>query len=139
MRALGEAADALSGDSGDDAPAYLYWVDASELRVMEARVFTELRRPLRAVPLLREVLGTYAATHTRELALYMSWLVVALADANEPEEAAAVAERVLSLSTDVASERTAERARVMLARLRALADVPEVAALLSEQAGRSAK
>ncbi|MFF7492678.1 helix-turn-helix transcriptional regulator [Streptomyces rubiginosohelvolus] len=135
MRALGEASEALSADSEEsEPPAYLYWVDAGELQVMESRVYTELRRPLRAVPLLRDVLGRYDATHTRELALYLSWLAVAYADANEPEEAAATAERVLTLSADVASERTAERARVVLARLSEYADVPEVRAVLDSAA-----
>ncbi|MFF8531012.1 helix-turn-helix transcriptional regulator [Streptomyces sp. NPDC015532] len=133
MRALGEAGQALSEDgAGIASPAYLYWVDAGELRVMESRVYTELHRPLRAVPLLRDVLGGYNATHSREVALYLSWLVVALADANEPEEAAAVAERVISLASDIPSERTAERVRVILRRLQDFADVPEVASLLAE-------
>ncbi|MGI5443335.1 helix-turn-helix domain-containing protein [Streptomyces shenzhenensis] len=136
MRALGEASEALADDSTDtdEPPAYLYWVDAGELQVMESRVYTELRRPLRAVPLLRDVLSGYDATHTREMALYLSWLAIALADANEPEEAAAVAERVIRIAADVASERTAERVRVVLARLREYADVPEVAALLADHA-----
>lgn len=133
MRALGEAGQALSeGSAGRDSPAYLYWVDAGELRVMESRVYTELKRPLRAVPLLQSVLSGYDATHTRELALYLSWLAVALADANEPEESAAVAERVITLASDIPSERTAERVRVILGRLQEYAEVPEVAALLAE-------
>jgi hypothetical protein len=133
MRALGEAGEALSADSeGVESPAYLYWVDAGELRVMESRVYTELHRPLRAVPLLRSVLSEYDATHTREMALYLSWLAVALADANEPEESAAVAERVITLGSDTPSERVAERVRVILRRLEDFADVPEVAALLAE-------
>ncbi|MFD5519097.1 helix-turn-helix transcriptional regulator [Streptomyces sp. NPDC127066] len=135
IRALGEAGQALSEDSeGAESPPWLYWVDAGELRVMEARVFTEIRRPLRAVPLLREVLSEYDATHTRELALYMSWLVVALADANEAEEAAAVASRVIMLAADIPSERTAERVCFILRRLREFADVPEVAELLAATA-----
>ncbi|MFE3520097.1 hypothetical protein ACFXOD_00610 [Streptomyces sp. NPDC059161] len=100
----------------------------------ESRVFTELRRPLRAVPLLRDVLGRYNATHTRELALYLSWLAVAYADAGEPEEAAAIADRVISLSADVAGERTAERVRVVPARLAEYAEVPEVGAVLDSAA-----
>ncbi|MET7745213.1 helix-turn-helix transcriptional regulator [Streptomyces sp. NPDC005385] len=133
IRALGEAGQALSEDTpGTESPAWLYWVDAGELRVMESRVYTELHRPLRAVPLLRDVLGEYDATHTREMALYLSWLAVALADGGEPEEAAEVAERVITLSADVQSERTAERVRVVLGRLQEYADVPEVAALLEE-------
>ncbi|MGW7758388.1 helix-turn-helix domain-containing protein [Streptomyces violaceusniger] len=134
MRALSEAGEALARHGDEEDPAYLYWVDAGELRVMEARVYTELHRPLRAVPLLRDVLSRYDATHTRELALYLSWLAVALADANEPEEAAITAERVISLSSDITSERTAERVRVVLARLAAFQDVPEVRALLDSAA-----
>ncbi|MBH1938765.1 helix-turn-helix transcriptional regulator [Streptomyces sp. AV19] len=130
MRAVKEAGDALTGHGGEDEPGYLYWVDAGELQVMESRVCTELRRPLRAVPLLRDVLGRYDATHTRELALYLSWFAVALTDANEPEEAAATAERMICLSAGVASERTAERVKVVLRRLEDFRDVPEVRAVL---------
>lgn len=133
MRALGKASEALAEDGAcTESPAYLYWVDAGELQVMESRVYTEIKRPLRAVPLLQEVLGRYDATHTRELALYLSWLAVALADANEPEESATVAERVITISADVASERTAQRVRVILCRLKEYDDVPRVAALLAE-------
>ncbi|GAA2663778.1 hypothetical protein GCM10010307_84470 [Streptomyces vastus] len=135
MRALGEASQALAEDSeARESPQYLYWVEAGELEVMESRVYTELKRPLRAVPLLRDVLTRYDATHTRELALYLSWLAVALADANEPEEAAATAKRVISLSADVASERTAERVRVILHRLEEYRDVPEVREVLDDAA-----
>ncbi|GAA3132489.1 transcriptional regulator [Nonomuraea salmonea] len=126
MRALEEARAALEQRSGEYEPAYLYWVDASELQIMEARAFTELRRPLRTVPLLTDVLDRYDATHARELALYLSWLVVALADANEPEEAARAAWRMFDLSKDVASDRTARRQRVVLDRLVPYRDVPQV-------------
>ncbi|WP_237404832.1 transcriptional regulator [Actinacidiphila reveromycinica] len=135
MRALGEAGEALAQDSeGTESPGYLYWVDAGELRVMEARVYTELRRPLRAVPLLRGVLDAYDATHTREMALYLSWLAVAYADANEPEEAAVTADRMFTLAADLASERTAERGRLVLARLAEFREVPEVRAVLRSHA-----
>ncbi|MFI2290884.1 transcriptional regulator [Streptomyces niveus] len=131
MTALGKAAEALSEDSADiESPSYLYWMDAGELQVMEARVFTELRRPLRAVPLLTDVLRRYDASHARELALYLSWLAVAYADANEPEAAAGTASRMLTLGQS-GSERTAERTRIVLERLRAYRDVPEVAELLA--------
>ncbi|GAA2084553.1 hypothetical protein GCM10009801_45790 [Streptomyces albiaxialis] len=132
IKALGRAVEALGEHGGEEDPAWLYWVNAGELEIMEARVFTELHRPLRAVPLLRRVLGQYDATHTRELALYLSWLAVALADANEPEEAAATAERVITLSTAGASERTADRSSVVLRRLEEHQEVPEVASLLAE-------
>jgi hypothetical protein len=134
MRALGEAETALSGHGGEDEPGYLYWVDANELQIMEARAHTELHRPLRAVPLLTDVLSRYDATHTRELALYLSWLVVALADANEPEQAAHTAGRLLDLSADVASDRTARRIKVVLGRLKPYRDVPQVRDLLCDHA-----
>jgi transcriptional regulator with XRE-family HTH domain len=130
MRALGEAESALTEHDGRPDPPYLYWVDDGELQIMEARAYTELRRPLRAVPLLADVLNRYDATHTRELALYLSWLAVALADANEPEEAAATAARMLRLGATSASARTTERTRVVLARLEPYRDVPEVREVL---------
>jgi transcriptional regulator with XRE-family HTH domain len=138
VRALGEAAAALDRHGAPGgcpaSPAWLYWVDAGELRVMEARCFTELHRPLKAVPLLTEVLAGYDATRARELALYLSWLAVAYADANEPEAAAGTARRVLELAAEIASERTAERARVVLAGLARYVDVPQVGRLLAEYA-----
>ncbi|NRQ39811.1 transcriptional regulator [Nonomuraea sp. NN258] len=132
MRALGEASTALATDHGQEGPSYLYWVDPGELQVMEARVYTELRRPLRAVPLLTDVLARYDTTHTRELALYLSWLAVALTDANEPEAAALQARRMLELSADVASDRTHDRALVVIRRLEPYADVPQVRALFAD-------
>ncbi|WP_242890316.1 transcriptional regulator [Actinomadura litoris] len=138
MAALGEARDALDQDGGEGAdPGYLYWVDGGELQVMEARAYTELRRPLRAVPLLVDVLDRYDVTHARELSLYLSWLAVALADANEPEQAADVAARMLELSAEVASDRTDRRAEVVRARLARYRDVSKVRDLLDRWDERS--
>lgn len=134
LRALGDAHDALSADQDDEGPVWAYWVSREELEVMDARVYTELQRPLRAVPLLTEVLSRYDATHTRELALYRSWLAVALADANEPEQAAGEARQVLNASAELTSERTADRSRTVLRRLSDYQHVPEVRALLDEHA-----
>ncbi|GAA1884772.1 helix-turn-helix domain-containing protein [Streptantibioticus ferralitis] len=132
MRALGEAEAALAEHSQEEEPAYLYWVDGIELQVMEARVYTELRRPLRAVPLLTDVLMRYDSTHAREITLYRSWLAVALVDANEPEQAASEAHHVVSTAVEVASARTAERSRVVLRRLQDFQDVPEVRTVLND-------
>lgn len=129
MRSLGAAHEAMAEDIGD-APEWAYWVNEAELEVMDARVYTELRRPLRAVPLLSRVLRSYPATSTRERALYESWLAVAYADANEPEEAARVAACVIELSGDVASARASERVRVVLSRLAEFGDVQEVREVL---------
>ncbi|MBB6122256.1 hypothetical protein [Nocardiopsis algeriensis] len=104
----------------------MYWVDEGELQIMEARVYTELHRPLRAVPLLNDVPSRYDATHGRELALYLSWLAVAYADANEPEAAVEVARCMLEIADDLGSERTDERTRVVRNALERFRDVPEV-------------
>jgi hypothetical protein len=134
MRALAEAHEAMASEDSQESPEWAYWVSPEELDVMDARVYTELRKPLRAVPLLQEVLSRYDSTHTRELALYLSWLAVALVDANEPEEAAATARRMLDLSADFASDRTAQRNRVVLTKLEAYSDVPEVRDVLNTYA-----
>lgn len=126
MRALGEASEALARHGDEEEPAWLYWVDEGELQIMEARAYTELHRPLRAVPLLNDVLSRYDTTHGRELALYLSWLAVAYADANEPEAAAEVARRMLEIANGLGSERTNERARVVRRALERFRDVPEV-------------
>ncbi|MEV7469548.1 hypothetical protein AB0O20_23995 [Streptomyces kronopolitis] len=132
LRALGQAHVALDATDGAPTPSWAYWVNREELEVMDARVFTELRRPLRAVPLLQNVLGRYEATHAREVALYRSWLAVALADANEPEQAAEEARRVIDTSGDLSSERTAERARMVLRRLKEYEGVPEAREVLAD-------
>ncbi|MEU6394831.1 transcriptional regulator [Streptomyces sp. NPDC046939] len=133
MKALGQAHEALDSQSGgEQAPPWAYWVCREELDVMDARVFTELRRPLRAVPLLTDVLARYDGTHARELALYRSWLAVALADAGEPEQAADEARRVIALSGDLSSQRTTDRTRVVLQRLAPYASVPEVRSVLTD-------
>lgn len=130
MRALTKAHEAMALSSSIEPPPWAYWISEDELGVMDARVYTELRRPLRAVPLLTQILDRYEVTHTRELALYLSWLAVALADANEPEEAAANASRMLDLSDGFASERTTTRSRIVLAKLQPYrAAVPEVQAV----------
>ncbi|MFI1628183.1 hypothetical protein ACH4YO_29190 [Streptomyces noursei] len=131
MQALGRAHDALA-DADVGAPTWAYWVSREELEVMDARVFTELHRPLRAVPLLTHVLSRYDATHAREVALYRSWLAVALADANEPEQAAEEARRVVIASTDMASDRITSRARVVLHRFEEFKEVSEVGDLLHD-------
>ncbi|MFG3260344.1 helix-turn-helix domain-containing protein [Streptomyces sp. NPDC048172] len=131
IRALSEAHEALTTRAPEPDPSWLYWVSEDELEIMDARVFTELHRPLRAVPLLSRVLDRYDAAHARELALYLSWLAMAYADANEPGQAAAVAERMFAMSASVASARTDTRADAVRTRLTEYREVPEVRSVLS--------
>lgn len=129
MRALGAAAEALAQHELEDEPPWVYWLSEDELRIMDARVFTELARPLRAVPILVETLAAYDTAHTREHMLYTSWLAVAYCDANEPEAAAETALRMLLASADLGSDRIRERTRVVLRKLEAHQGIPEVDAV----------
>ncbi|MCF3105368.1 transcriptional regulator [Streptomyces roseoverticillatus] len=133
LRAMGEAMQQITDADPREADdrLWLYWVDAPEQEVMQARVATQLHRPLRAVPLLRDVLAGYDPTHVREYALYLSWLVTALLDANETEEAAVQANRMFEMAASVPSMRAAERGDVVLSALRHHRHVPEVAAILA--------
>lgn len=128
-RALGEAEQALGQHGEEDEPPWVYWVDANELAIMEARVFTELAKPLRAVPLLTDTLARYDPTHVREFTLYQSWLAVALTDANEPETAAHVLMQMLTASANLGSDRLAERTRVVLRKLEPHHGIAEVDAV----------
>ncbi|HVQ90141.1 MAG TPA: hypothetical protein VMU51_03810 [Mycobacteriales bacterium] len=116
-RALGQVEDALARDRTDDDPPWLYWLDTREADVMAGRCYTELRRPLRAAPLLERATATYPEDAHRELALYLSWLAIAYADAREVEEACRVTHRVLELTRNVHSARTDMRLSAVLGRL----------------------
>jgi hypothetical protein len=82
---------------------YAYSSNQSELQIMAGRCWTELQRPLRAVPILRTVLTNFDDAYARDKALYLSWLADSCLTAGEVEEAATVADRVLDLSAGVAS------------------------------------
>lgn len=115
-RALGEV-DVLLTQDGDDEPGWVYWLDRREADVMAGRCYTELRRPLRAVPLLDAATADYSVENARELALYLSWLAVAYADARELDAACEAAERMIRISGGVASARTRARIDQVAARL----------------------
>jgi tetratricopeptide (TPR) repeat protein len=134
IRLLGAAHEAFAEDK-KDSPSWAYWVTQAELDIMDARVYTESRRPMRAIPLLSRALHEYPATSTRERALYESWLAMAYSDANEPEEAARVAARMIALSDSLPSARTTTRVRIVLARLSQYIDVPEVRELMNYAEG----
>ncbi|WP_326697902.1 hypothetical protein OG909_11500 [Streptomyces sp. NBC_01754] len=80
-RALTSARQALEdAQEGEPQPDWSVWVDHTELDIMTGRRWTELRRPLRAVPVLTEALCRFSDGHARDKALYLSWL----ADAYRP-------------------------------------------------------
>lgn len=128
-RALEAARDALTEANGAPQPDWAAWVDETELQIMSGRCWTELRRPLRAVPVLEIALARYDDSHARDKALYLTWLADSYLIAGEVEQAATVTGRALDLSSGVASVRPRERLAPMLQRLgehRALPAVAEV-------------
>ncbi|MEU5633519.1 twin-arginine translocation signal domain-containing protein [Streptomyces rishiriensis] len=131
-RALGAARDALAEADGTPQPDWAAWVDETELQIMSGRCWTELNRPLRAVPVLEAALARYDDAHARDKALYLSWLADSYLTAGEIEQAASVTGRALDLSRGVASERPRERLAPVLRRLVEHQALPAVATVLEQ-------
>lgn len=134
-RALGRAEEALQLDRDSAAPDWSAWVDSpTELDIIGGRCWTQLHRPLRAVPALESALATYDDSHGRDKALYSSWLADAYLDAGEPEQAAVVTGRAVNLASGVASVRPNQRIAEVIARLEDYANSPAVRELLGRDA-----
>lgn len=131
-RALIAAETALNESDGTPQPDWSAWVDRNELQIMTGRCWTELRRPLRAVPVLEHVLAQYDDAHARDKSLYLSWLADSYLTAGEIEQAAAITSRALELSAGVASVRPGERLAPIIRRLRAHHELPAVAEVLAK-------
>jgi hypothetical protein len=126
-RALAAAVDALHMTDTRPEPDWVFWVDDNELNIMAGRCWTELRRPLRAVPTLEAVLARYEDTHARDKSLYLTWLAHAYIDAGEVEQAAATTVRATELSIGVASVRPRARIGKVAQRLQSHRTLPSVA------------
>lgn len=131
-RALQAAAEALAEVDGTPQPDWAAWVDETELQIMTGRCWTELRRPLRAVPVLETALARYDDVHARDKSLYMSWLADSYLTAGEVEQAAAVTRRALDLCSGVASVRPRARLIPVLRSLSRHQALPAVAAVLDK-------
>jgi hypothetical protein len=117
-RALGAVEDAYRVGQAADDPPWTYWLTADEVEIMAGCVWTELHRPLRAVPILKRATARYGDDVPRETALYRTWLAEALIQAGKVEAAADTAVRALALARRARSARTLERIaelRVLLA------------------------
>ncbi|WP_433291513.1 hypothetical protein ACQPZQ_02320 [Pseudonocardia sp. CA-142604] len=132
-RNLGLAEEALAQKNGQ-TPDYAAWVDETELAIMTGRCWSELRRPLRAVPVLESALAHYSDAHARDKALYSSWLADSYIDAGEVEQAAAVVTSSLQIMGDVASVRPRQRLAAVTSRLSEHSDLTLVRDLLSSHA-----
>jgi tetratricopeptide (TPR) repeat protein len=133
--ALGEAEAALTVSADDGyGPEWALWAHSpTELQIITGRCWTELHRPLRAVPALEAAMAQYDDSHARDKALYLSWLAEAYLDAGEVEHSATAVGRALDLSADVASARPQQRLSVVMSRLEPHQSVPEVADLLAQR------
>ncbi|MEV3951529.1 helix-turn-helix transcriptional regulator [Streptomyces halstedii] len=132
-RALTAARQALEeAPDGEPQPDWSAWVDHTELDIMTGRCWAELRRPLRAVPVLTAALSGFTDDHARDKALYLSWLADAYLTAGEVEAAAVTTGRALQLATGVASIRPRQRLIPLLDRLRGHADSSEVRQVLEQ-------
>ncbi|WP_256104843.1 helix-turn-helix domain-containing protein [Streptomyces sp. ODS05-4] len=133
--ALASAQEALeTAPDGEPQPDWSVWVDRTELGIMTGRCWTELSRPLRAVPALKDALGRYPDEYARDKALYLSWLAEAYLTAGEVEEAATTTNRALDLATGVASIRPMQRITPVLESLHPYGQLPSVRAVLERAA-----
>jgi transcriptional regulator with XRE-family HTH domain len=131
-RALGTVETEYEQRREDDDPIWVYWLNEDEIEVMAGRVWTQLRRPLRALPILERAVAAYGADTGRETALYLTWLAESLAQANEPERAADAAVRALRLSRQAGSARAEDRVGLIRQRLTEFRGVPAVDAFEEE-------
>ncbi|MFG2990927.1 helix-turn-helix domain-containing protein [Streptomyces sp. NPDC048257] len=133
--ALGLAEEAIHEPGDEPGPDWAYWVDRDEIAIMTGRCWSELHRPLRAIPALEDALGRYDDSRSRDKALYLSWLAAAYLDAGEIEHATAITTRVFDLSEGLASVRPMVRARLMVKRLEPHRSLAPVGALLERAKG----
>ncbi|MFD3848209.1 XRE family transcriptional regulator [Streptomyces microflavus] len=133
-RALEAAREALDTQDAEPQPDWAAWVDHTELDIMTGRCWTELRRPLRAVPVLTRALAQYSDDNARDKSLYLSWLAQAYLAADEVEVAAQHVSRAASLARGVASQRPVQRLVPLINHLRPHAGLPAVRELLESAA-----
>jgi tetratricopeptide (TPR) repeat protein len=134
-QALGQAEEALTGNGSDrPGPDWSSWVDTRELQIMKGRCWTELHRPLRAVPALEAALADFNDAHARDKSLYLTWLAHAYLDAGEVEQAATVITRAMDLAAGIGSVRPQQRANEFLVRLQPHRTIAPVAELLDRAA-----
>ena len=134
-RALGKVEHEYDDRRPADDPIWTYWLNEDEIEVMAGRVWTELRRPMRAVPILERATAGYGENTGRETALYLTWLAESLLQANEVERAAEAATRALRISRRAGSTRADGRVEVMKRQLGRFRGNPEADAFLEEACG----
>lgn len=125
--ALGQVEDVYTTPRPADDPPWTYWLSPDEVDVMAGRVWTQLGRPSRAVPILERATARYGDDVPREAALYLTWLAEALIQAGDIAAAADRATEALRLARAAHSHRTMNRVAAVRALLAQHLDVREVA------------
>lgn len=103
LDAVNEAYGARSVDIIE--PEWVYWLDQKEIDVMAGRCLIELGVPHEAEPLLSNAIRSYDASHVREVALYLSWLVEAYARAGVVDAARQTLTRARKAADKISSTR----------------------------------
>ncbi|WP_157357353.1 helix-turn-helix domain-containing protein [Amycolatopsis nigrescens] len=127
---LARAREVLEQQDDRREPDWVFWVDRNEVDIMAGRCWTELCRPLRAVPVLESVLSGFDDTHARDKALYLTWLAGSYLQAREVEQSASTLEKAFELANGVASVRPSARITNVARKLAVHRAVPEVGAAL---------
>lgn len=130
-RALNLAREALQERDDRPDPDWVFWVNEAEIDIMAGRCWTELRRPLRAVPVLERVLSGFDDTHARDKALYLTWLATSYLHAHEVEQAAATLAHAADLAAGVSSVRPAVRIQAVARQLTRYRSTPVLGDLLA--------
>lgn len=128
--ALAQAREALQRVDDRAEPDWARWVDEAELDIMSGRCWAELRRPLRAVPMLERALAHVDDVCGRDKALYLTWLASSYLQAREIEQAADTVGRAHDLCAGVASVRPSARIAAVARDLNPHRRVPAVAEVL---------
>ncbi|NYF54296.1 helix-turn-helix domain-containing protein [Micromonospora purpureochromogenes] len=138
-RAARQALDAARQTAGavepGAEPAWLYWLDDTELAAMTGRALVALGRPRPALPLLR---AARRGGRPRRAAVYGGWLARGLLQLGEVEQACAVAGAALLDAVRAGSARAATPLVELERRLAAHRTEPAVrryAALLADARG----
>lgn len=106
LRSLDTAAE-LHHAPPTPEPHWVYWLNPIESEIMAGRCLTRIGQPHEAIPRLETAIDAYPHDHTRELALYRSYLGEALALSGETE--AAIDQYELSAAADTGSKRVQRR------------------------------
>ncbi|MBP2322751.1 hypothetical protein JOF56_003136 [Kibdelosporangium banguiense] len=112
LRALDAVDDAYERRSpGIPESEWVYWLNRAEIDVMAGRVLIELREPGKAEPLLSGAVADYPEEHSREVALYLTWLAESYERAGALDAARQTLGRVREFASRMPSARTDDRVR----------------------------